>query len=60
MGGFWIGGLGRVIIGPLPVSLSVVATWAFVFVIVGAVLGFLFPKVMSCLLFPFAIFGIAD
>jgi len=57
IGGFWIGVLGRIILGPLPVSASILGWWAAGGVTVGVVLGVLFPKVMGCVCFPFSTSG---
>jgi hypothetical protein len=57
IGCFWIGALGRIIVGPLPVSVSIVGWWAAGGVAVGVVLGVLFPKVVACVCFPFSTFG---
>ncbi len=56
-GCFWIGVLGRVIIGPLPVPLQALAWWAIGSVATGVALGILFPKATACICFPFAISG---
>lgn len=58
VGFFWIGGLGRIMLGSLPVSLSVVGWWALGSSITGLVLGIAFPKVITCVGFPFSTFGI--
>ena len=55
---FWIGALGRIIVGPFPVSLEAVAWWAAGGVAVGVVLGVAFPKATTCVLFPFSTIGI--
>lgn len=57
IGAFWIGALGRLALGQLPASLSEVAVWGLGGALVGAVAGIAFPKVVSCVLFPFSIFG---
>jgi hypothetical protein len=56
-GCFWIGVLGRIIFGPMPVSASVLGWWAAASILAGVVLGVLFPKVVSCVCFPFSTFG---
>lgn len=58
MGCFWIGILGRLLLGPLPVSLPTLGWWALGSVVVGITLGLLFPKVVSVVCFPFSTFGI--
>jgi hypothetical protein len=57
LGCFWIGVLGRVIVGPLPVSLQELGWWAIGSVAAGVALGLLFPKAMACICFPFAMSG---
>jgi hypothetical protein len=57
VGCFWIGTLGRIMIGPLPVSGSTVGWWALGSIVSGILLGILFPKVVSCVCFPFLTFG---
>ncbi|MGH9255399.1 MAG: hypothetical protein ACRD3C_12620 [Vicinamibacterales bacterium] len=60
IGCFWIGVLGRLIVGPSPVSLEVLAWWALGSVAAGVVLGVLFPKATTCLAFPFSTFGVGS
>jgi hypothetical protein len=55
---FWIGVLGRIIIGPLPVGLEVLAWWALGSVAIGIALGLVFPKATTCVLFPFSTIGV--
>lgn len=55
-GFFWIGALGRIMIGSLPVDGSTVGAWALGSAIGGIVLGIVFPKIVSCLCFPFLTF----
>ena len=57
LGCFWIGAPGRVILGPLPVSLQALAWWAIGSVATGVALGILLPKATACICFPFAISG---
>jgi hypothetical protein len=57
LGSFWIGVLGRILLGPLPVSLSTIGWWALGSVVVGVMLGIIFPKVTTCVCFPFSVFG---
>lgn len=57
LGFFWIGVLGRLALGPLPVSLEALGWWSLGSVAIGAVLGRLFPKAMTCICFPFSTFG---
>ena len=56
-GGFWVGLLGRVFLGGVPVSLTVLAYWAFGAAVAGLVLGAVFPKASTAVLFPFSTFG---
>ncbi|MDR1994246.1 hypothetical protein [Azonexus sp.] len=57
IGGFWIGILGRIILGPLPAPFSVVLLWGIGAIILFAVIGTIFPKPVSIILFPFSIWG---
>lgn len=59
LGCLWIGGLGRVFLGPLPVSLHTVIEWALAAGTVGVVLGVCFPKTITCMCFPFSTFGVS-
>jgi hypothetical protein len=56
-GGLWIGLLGRVLLGPMPVSFSVAGQWALGGAVLLALVGIPFPKVVSCVAFPFAFSG---
>lgn len=56
-GGFWIGVLGRMILGALPVSLGEVAIWALATAMCGIGAGIAFPKPVTVILFPFSTFG---
>lgn len=58
IGSFWLGVLGRIILGPHPISLETVAWWALGSVLVGMVIGLVFPKATTCLLFPFSTLGV--
>jgi len=55
--GFWLGALGRIVVGASPVSGSVVLAWGVAGAALVAVLGIAFPKLVSVALFPFATFG---
>jgi hypothetical protein len=55
--GFWLGGLGRLILGPSSSSIEILFYYAVAGVLVGIVLGATFPKVMRIVAFPFAFFG---
>jgi hypothetical protein len=58
LGCLWIGGLGRVFLGTLPVPLHIVIAWGLGAGVIGVVLGVCFPKVITCVCFPFSIFGL--
>lgn len=57
LGGFWLGVIGRVVAGALPVSLGEAAVWAALGAVLGLAVGARFPKAAACILFPMAIFG---
>ncbi|HYW56201.1 MAG TPA: hypothetical protein VE934_04530 [Polaromonas sp.] len=57
MGCFWIGVLGRLALGPLPVSVSALGWWALGSVLLGVMLGIFFPKIVSVVCLPFSSFG---
>jgi hypothetical protein len=59
MGWLWIGALGRIIFGPSPVAFSIVGHWAIAGMLIGIALGLAFPKVVTCICFPFAISGVS-
>ena len=59
-GCFWIGILGRLFLGPTPVDGVTLGWWALGSVIVGVALGVTFPKVTTCVCFPFSSFGIGS
>lgn len=57
--GLWIGVIGRLFVGEMPVGLGELFRVA---VITAAVLGFcgaVFPKTVSCIAFPFAFLGVS-
>ena len=56
-GCFWVGVLGRLLIGPMPVDLSVIGWWALGSLIAGIFAGLIFPKAVLCVFYPFSIFG---
>ena len=58
LGAFWVGTLGRLILGPMPVAMNTLVYWAIASIIVGVILGLLFPKPVTVVLFPFSMFGI--
>jgi hypothetical protein len=55
---FWIGVLGRLILGPSPVGFDVLAWWALGSIAFGIALGLIFPKATTCVLFPFSTIGV--
>jgi hypothetical protein len=57
LGCFWIGVIGRLLLGPLPVSLATLGWWALGSVILGIILGVVFPKIIATVCFPFSLFG---
>jgi hypothetical protein len=57
MGCFWIGILGRLVLGSMPVSFSTLGWWALGSTFFGVFLGILFPKSVSVVCFPFSTFG---
>lgn len=60
IGGFWIGLLGRIMIGELPVSFSEAGYWALGAAMIFSLTGVLFPKAVLCICFPFSTFGIGN
>ena len=59
-GGFWVGLLGRLFLGPMPVGFTGLAYWALAAASVCALLGVLMPRVVTVLLYPFSTFGIGS
>ena len=59
-GGFWIGALGRIMLGEMPVSISEVGLWALVGIILFSLLGVFFPKAILCICFLFSAFGVGN
>ena len=62
MGGFWIGALGRLFFTSslAPVEITVLALWGIGVALLAGALGYVFPKAVTCALFPFAISGIGS
>jgi len=58
--GFWIADLGRIFFGELPVSIKIIALYAVAGAFIGMIFGILFPKVMRCIAYPFAFFGVGS
>lgn len=59
-GGFWLGLLAGLVLGPLPTPLVDLFIWAGLGACVGAVLGAIWPKVIGIVLLPFALSGIGQ
>jgi hypothetical protein len=57
MAGFWIGALGRIAIGSLPVGIGVVLLWGATGIAAGALFGRLRPRATFVFLLPLAAFG---
>jgi hypothetical protein len=55
LGCFWIGVLGRIMLGP--VGMSTLGVWALGSIATGVVLGICFPKATTVVCFPFSTFG---
>ena len=60
IGAFWVSFLGRLFLGPMPVSFSELGYWAAGGIVVGIILGVLFPRVVSVVLYPFVFLGIGS
>jgi len=60
LGGFWIGLLGRLLLGPQPVDIVVLGGWVVGTMVFLSVLGVLFPKVIGTICYPFSLFGIGN
>lgn len=60
VGGFWVSVLGRLLFGPMPVSFTVLVYWAIGGIIAGTILGAIFPRVVSVILYPFSLLGIGS
>lgn len=60
IGGFWVGLLGRLFLGPMPVSFTELGNWAAGGIVAGIMLGVLFPRVVSVVLYPLAFLGIGS
>jgi hypothetical protein len=56
---FWIAGLGRLAFDPPTVSLGQLAAWALGGLLLGAAFGARHPRLATCLLLPFGLFGIS-
>ena len=59
IGGFWVGLLGRLFLGSMPVSITTLIYWGVGGIIVGIILGIIFPRAISIILYPFAFLGIS-
>lgn len=60
IGGFWVGLLGRLMLGPMPVSLATLGYWAIGSIVVGIILGVIFPRAVSVVLYPFSFLGVGS
>jgi hypothetical protein len=60
IGGFWVSLLGRLFLGPMPVSFTELGYWVLGGIVAGTILGILFPRVVSVVLFPFTFLGISS
>ncbi len=58
-GGFWVGLLSRLLLGPNSGSLIELFYWGIGGAVLGGILGSRFPKVIRIVLFPFSMFGIS-
>jgi hypothetical protein len=56
----WVGVLGRLIFGDMPVAFSTLAEFAIVAAGCGLAIGIAFPKTVLILGFPFASIGISS
>lgn len=57
IGGFWLGLIIRLAFGSMPVSFQVLGYWIIGGMIVGGILGILFPRIISIALYPFTLIG---
>ena len=55
--GFWIGFLGRIMVGASTASLGTILAWGLAGAIVVGLVGSVFPKLVTVALFPFAVIG---
>jgi hypothetical protein len=60
LGGFWVALLGRIWFGSMPVSFTALGYWIAGGMVVGALLGMIFPKFVSIVMYPFALLGIGS
>ena len=58
LGCLWIGVLGRMMLGPMPITLVAIGWWALFSICIGVILGVSFPKYVTCICFPFSVFGV--
>lgn len=58
VGGFWVGVLGRLMVGSMPVPISTLGYWAAGSFVTGAILGVMFPRAVNIVLYPFSLFTI--
>lgn len=55
--GLWLGAIGRLVLGEMPVSLRELAWFAVASAGVLAACGLVFPKTVRCISFPFSFLG---
>ncbi len=60
LGGFWIGVIAWLMFGVVPAPLAAVIPWVIVAMAIAIILGIVFPKPVTVLLFPFSMFGIGS
>lgn len=60
LAGFWIAGLGRLAFAPPSASLGQLAFWALGGLLLGAAFGTRYPRLATCLLLPFSLFGVSS
>jgi hypothetical protein len=57
-GGFWIGLLGRLFFGPMPMGIVALGYWGAAGAVLAAVLGIAFPRAVMVVLYPFTFISI--
>ena len=56
--GFWLGLIARLSFGPMPVSFQILGYWIIGGMVACGILGVLFPRTVSIILYPFTLLGI--
>jgi hypothetical protein len=56
-GGFWVGLLGRLLLGPMPIEFSTLVYWSVGGILLGIAAGLVFPRAITIILFPFSTIG---